>query len=189
MTNRRVDRRRRFVAEDLLDRVRHQRGVGGELGALVRVPVEQVDRPPEVPGHRLGPGGEEHRHELGELRIGELPRLAVVVDDLGVEQVGEHVVAWLPLPVLELVGEVPVHVDQRLGRHVVDHADRAFLDVEDVVDDPTQVVPVLFGHAQEHRDHRGWEDRGEVLDVVELRLPDVGVEEFGADFTDSVFEG
>ena len=94
----------------------------------------------------------------------------------------------MSLPVLELVGEVPVHVDQRLRRHLVDHADRAFLEVEDVVDDPPQVVAVLFGHAQEHRDHRGREDRGEVLDVVELRLPHVRVEEFGADLTDAVFE-
>ena len=65
--------------------------------------VEQVDRPPEVPGHRLGPGGEEHGHELGELGIGEPTRLAVVVDDLGIEEIGEHVVTRVLLPVLEHV--------------------------------------------------------------------------------------
>ena len=183
-----LNRRRRLEPEDLLDGVRDQREVRGELGALLRVPVEQVDRPPEVPGHRFGPGGEQHGHELGELRIGESSGIAVVVDDLGAEQVGEHVVARVLLPVLELVREVPVHVDERLRRHVVDHADGAFLDVEDVVDDTAQVVAVLLGDAQEHRDHRGREDRREVLHVVELRLAHVRVEEVGADLADAVLE-
>ena len=141
-----------------------------------------------MPGHRLGPGGEEHGHELGELGVGEPTGVAVVVDDLGIEEVGEHVVTRVLLPVLEHVRQVPVHLHECLHRHLVDHADRTFLEVEDVVDDVAQVVAVLLGHAEEHRDHRRREDRREVLYVVELRLAHVRVEELGADLADAVLE-
>ena len=119
--------------------------VGRELGALVRVPFEQVDGPAEVSGDGLGPGAEQHGDELGELGVGQAPRGAVVVDDLGVEQVGEHVVARVPLAVLELLDEVAVDLDEGLDRHVVHHPDGTLLDVEDVVDDAPQVVAVPSG--------------------------------------------
>ena len=54
--------------------------------------------------------------------------------------------------------QVAVDLDERVHRHVVHHADRALLDVEDVVDDLAQVVAVTLGHTEQHRDHRGRED-------------------------------
>ena len=88
-----VDRGGGLVAEDLLDGVGDERGVGDQLGPLVGVGVEVVGHPAEVAGDGLGAGDEQHEPELGELHVGEAADRAVVLGDLGVQEVGEHVVA------------------------------------------------------------------------------------------------
>ena len=73
-----LHRRRRLVAQELLDGVRDQRRVGGELGALVGVRGEHHAGPPEQPGHGLGAGADEQVGEVARLVVGEPPDLAVL---------------------------------------------------------------------------------------------------------------
>ncbi len=72
-----LHRRRRLVAQQLLDRVGDERRVGGQLGPLVGVLVEQHRGPAEQPGHRLGAGADQQEGELGALLGGQAPDRAV----------------------------------------------------------------------------------------------------------------
>ena len=75
--------------------------VGGQLGPLVGVVVEGQAGPAEEAGHRLGAGAGDQDGEVDRLLHGESADLAVVLDDLPLQEVGEHVVARVPLAVLE----------------------------------------------------------------------------------------
>ena len=69
-----LDRRRRLVAQELLDRVRDERRVGDELGALLGMAGEEHRRPTEQAGGGLAAGELEQREERHDLAVVELAR-------------------------------------------------------------------------------------------------------------------
>ena len=93
-----VHRRRWLEAQDLLHRVGDQREVGCQLGPLVRERIEHEGGPTQVARHGLGARAEEQDAEVGQLGVGEPANLAGLVGDLGLDEVGEDVVAWVRAP-------------------------------------------------------------------------------------------
>ncbi len=148
-------------------------GIGGEGDA----------RPSDEPGHRLRAGAADENGEAGRLLPRQLPQLAVLVDDLGVQQIGEHVVSGRALALGHRLVRVLEGLHHRRGRHVVGHAGIG-VEVERLVDPAAEHVPVLFGHAEQRGDHIGREASAEVLHEVERALPDLGVEEARTELAD-----
>ncbi len=168
---------------DLLHCVRDQREVVRQLGALVGIRVEHAGRPAEVPRHRLASGAEEQDAEVGELRVGELADLAVLVGDFGLDEVGEDVVVRVRPPVGEVLAEMLAEAHERIHGDVVRHSD-VFFHVEDVVDEAAHLWLLTFGHSEERGDDEWRQDGREVLHVVEPAGPDLGVEQSGADLAE-----
>ena len=73
--------RGRVPAQHLLDRVRDQRRVGDQLGALVGVPVERDDTVGDELGGGLVAGDGELEQAVRDLLVGERHLVAVVVAD------------------------------------------------------------------------------------------------------------
>ncbi len=182
-----LHRRRRLEAQELLDRVRDQPAVGGELLALLGVLGQDDRREAEQPRDRLGPRADDEVREVAGLCVGEPANGAVVVGDLRVGEIGEHVVDGLPATLLELTREVLVEPDHGVQRHVVDHAD-ARLDVEDQVDVVTDLLALFGRHTEQRRDDHRRQLRTEVLHEVERPATRVRVEHLGAQLADPALE-
>ena len=73
--------RRRVPAQHLLDRVRDERRVGDQLGALVGVPVERDDAVGDELGGGLVPGDGQLEQAVRDLLVRERHLVAVVVAD------------------------------------------------------------------------------------------------------------
>ena len=96
--------------QHLLEEVGDPVAVGPELVLQLGVLGQVLERGREQPGGRLLAGGEQERR--GPHHRGDLRRRAVGVG--GQRQVGEHVLAGLAPPVLDVLGEPLVEPGQRV---------------------------------------------------------------------------
>ena len=140
--------RRRFVAQDLLNGIRDQRGIGDELGPLVGMIGQDLGGPADQAGRGLVPGAGEHLEVRQQLVARQLAHRVRLVGELDVQELGHDVVRGMLGPPVDVVGEHgaghevlrDLHRLARLGAEVGVHvvADR-FL--------------VALGNAEEHADH------------------------------------
>ena len=112
---------------------------------------------------------------------------AVLLGDLHVDQVGEHVVARVGLAVGQRLADVVHDVEHGRRRDVVGHAGLG-VEVEGLVDPAADHVAVLGRHAEEGGDHVGRDAGAEVLHVVERAAADQAVEQVDAQGADVVLE-
>ena len=161
----RLHRRGPLEAQHLLDRLRDERGVGDEVGALVGVLVEQQRGPPQQPADGLGAGHHQQHREVDGLPAGQA----------GAGERGEQVVAGLLGQVLEAPVEVAAELAHRGQGDVVDEA-VLLVEVEALVDEQPDALAVLARHPEEAGDDAGGDLRGVLLHQVDLAAVRPGVE-------------
>ena len=152
-------RHRGGPAQHLLDRCRDERGVGDQLGALVRVVDQgQGAQRDEVAGGLVA----RHQQQEGEVQqivVGEL--FAV---DLGAGQNRQHVVARVLAPRGDELDEVLVQLAD--GRERV-HLDLGVGDTGTCVGPSTELLPVLGRRTEQLRDHPGGQGSGDPFGELE----------------------
>ena len=189
MTYARLDRRRRLVPEQLLDRVGEQRPVGEELRPLLRVPGEEHRRPAEEPGGRLAPRALQQDEEALHLHRFEPARGAVGEVDLDVEQQRDEVVLTLLPALLDEVGHVGAHLAAAFDPDLVELHDpldgvaglRVGVVVHEHVGPATELLLVLLGHAEHLADDHRRDPGRELAEEVELGASLEGVERLPAE--------
>ena len=77
-----------LVAQDLLDRARHERGIGPQVGELVGMVEQRAQADDEHRLRRVVAGGDELHEEAAEIDVGH-----VVAVELGLEQQRREVLA------------------------------------------------------------------------------------------------
>ena len=100
---------------------------------LLRMVRQDEPGPTQQAGHGLRAGADEQDTERRAFRIGEAPSDAVIADDLGSHEVGQHVVPRYALPFLDLLTDVVVQPRPRLQGRLIGHANAGF-QVEQTVD-------------------------------------------------------
>ena len=143
--------------------------------------------PTQQTSDRFRAGADEKDPERRALRLGEVARLAVVADDLGLHQVCQHVIARLALSFLDLLADVGVQPRPGLQRRVIGHADPG-LYVEEPVDVMADVLTVRCRDAEQRGDHGGRETGAEVLHVVEAVPTLLQIEKTCAERADLLLE-
>ena len=191
----RLHGRRRFVAQQLLDRVPEQRRVVDQLLALVGVLRQRHRGEAEQTGDGLGAGERDELHEAEDLLERERAGLPVLLD-LRVHESGEEVVLRVLAALLHELGDDGEGLLADLAglRHHRRHRAHAALvgvalvDVQGLVGELAELVGVAVRVPDEGEDHRGRQQTGERADVVELVLAVDGVEELAAEQPDATFE-
>ena len=142
-------------------------GIVDQLGPLLGMTGEQIDRAGKELGHRLGTGASQLLCEAHDFDVTEMTRLAVVAFDLGVDQQREQVVARL-CPVLLDATHVVLHrlEDRRFALLV--RLDLAGFAVHRRVGPQPCVLHVVLRDAEHRRDDFDGERRGELPHHVEL---------------------
>ena len=100
-----LHRRRRLVAQQLLDGVGDERAVRHQLAALVGMAAEDLAGPADEPGRRLVPGAGQQADVGEDLVARQRARRARLVLELGVEQLGHEVVGGVLGAPVDVVGE------------------------------------------------------------------------------------
>ena len=77
---------RRLVSQDLLDGAGHQRAIRSQLTALIGVLGQQLSRPADQAGGRLGASDGDDIHEHQEFVAMQSPNCAGFVFELGLEK-------------------------------------------------------------------------------------------------------
>ena len=157
------------VAVRLLDRAGEQAAIVEQQVPLVAVPIEEHREVAEQLDHRLAAGRAQQEGEPGHLVVGEPPSsvtVSVVRFDLGEDEVGDHVVDGMRALDLRQIEEV--RVERRGDGHDVAVAGVLRIDAEELIGPPPDLLAVFGRDAEDPRDHLDREQRGEVVDPVEL---------------------
>ena len=89
---------------------------------MVGVLRQHRSRPSQQARHGLGARGDQKHAEVHALRDGKAAAAAIGLHDLCHDEVGEHVIAGIALPLFDLLGDVRVQRDHRPHRDVVHHS-------------------------------------------------------------------
>ena len=154
-------------AQDLLDRVGQQLGAVAQLLPLAAVLGEREQPAADRVARRLVARLDEQLAVRDELLLGE--RRAV---DLAADQLAHQVVLRVAAALVDQALEVGVHLAARpldgLARRLARAPVLGIVLADHLVGPAEQQLPVVARHAEDPRDHRERERRGDALDEVEL---------------------
>ncbi len=154
-------------AQDLLDGVGQQVGIGAQLLPLVAVLAEREQPAADRVARRLVARLDEELAVRDELLLGE--RRPV---DLAADQLAHQIVLRVAPALVDQAPEVGVHLaagalDRLAGRLARAPVLRIVL-ADHLVGPAEQQLPVVARHAEDPGDHRERERRGDAFDEVEL---------------------
>ena len=171
-----LHRRGRLVAQQLLDGVVDEGAVRHQLGPLVGMAAQHLAGEADEARRGLVPGPGQQADVPEDLVVAQGARRAVLVLELGVEQLGHEVVGRVLGAPLDVVGE-----DRRRAERVVlGLVGDAVLQAQPVVDLLADRLLVLLGDPEQHADDAHGHELAQVLHEVELPRPDERVEHLRA---------
>ena len=171
-----VERAGRLAPQHLLDRAGDQRPVGGELRPLPGVLGEGRGHPADEPAGRLVPAPADDRDVHQDLVAGQRAGDAVLVLELGVDQLGHHVVRRVGVPPVDVLAHRLVREDDLLAEVDLAAVRGQDLGVGLVAEGD---LPFL-GDADQHADDLHRHLQAQLLDEVEPGLADQRVQAGGA---------